>query len=577
LLPPPFVNTLANIVSAKEHMTPHGPTAIGSGAWPFLEAQKLIERVKTLAPAKDFVLFETGYGPSGLPHIGTFGEIVRTSMVRRALAEISDLKSELIAFSDDMDGLRKVPDNVPNPDSLKPYLGGRIGSDGLEHGGTPLTSIPDPFGCCSSFGHHNNARLRAFLDEFGFAYSFLSATECYRSGRFDAALRSVLEHYDEITDIVLPTLGGMRPERARHYSPFLPLSPRSGKVLHAPAVEVKPGEGSIVFRDEFGQPFETKVTGGRCKLQWRVDWAMRWYALGVDYEMSGKDLIDSVRLAGAIARVLGAKPPEGFTYELFLDEKGEKISKSKGNGLSLEQWLAYGPKESLSLFMFQRPRQARRLYFDAIPRATDEYLDWLEKYPAQSALERYANPVWHVHAGQPPEPTSPLRFGMLLNLASVCNAEDASLLWGFIGRYAPGARPENQPMLAELAHKAVAFYRDFVRPAKRYRLPDARERAALEDLARTLAALAPDAEDETIQSEIYEIGKRRGFANLRDWFKALYEVLLGQSEGPRMGTFIALYGIKETRRLIARALAGEDLSGAKAQAGGPAPAIGSPR
>jgi lysyl-tRNA synthetase class 1 len=530
-------------------MTTKADIALASNAWPFQEAQKLVERLRAgqaaaAAPAKGFVLFETGYGPSGLPHIGTFGEVARTSMVRRAFAELSGLPTRLYAFSDDMDGLRKVPDNVPNQDLLRRHLG------------QPLTRVPDPFGCCASFGEHNNARLRAFLDAFGFDYDFQSATEWYKSGRFDTTLLQVLAHYDEIMAIMLPSL---RAERQATYSAFLPICPRSGRVLQVPVVAHDAAAGTITYEDD-GRRVEVPVTGGHCKLQWKVDWAMRWAALGVDYEMSGKDLIDSVRLSGQICRALGAAPPEGFTYELFLDEKGEKISKSRGNGLTIEEWLTYASPESLSLFMYQRPRQAKRLYFDVIPRTVDDYLAFLAKYREEDQAKRHANPVWHVHGGAPPAEEMPISFAMLLNLASVCHAEESAVLWGFIARYVPGATPANHPLLDRLVGYALAYFRDFVKPAKRYRAPSETERAALADLLAMLEGLAPGAGPEAIQTEVYEIGKRHGFANLRDWFKALYEILLGQEQGPRMGSFIALYGPAETAALVRRALAGEDLA-----------------
>ncbi|MGE3931607.1 MAG: lysine--tRNA ligase [Rhodospirillaceae bacterium] len=515
--------------------------ALAAKSWPFEEARKLLERTGGRAPDKGYVLFETGYGPSGLPHIGTFGEVVRTSMVRHAFTALSDIPTRLFAFSDDMDGLRRVPDNVPNKDMVAQHLG------------KPLTAIPDPFGTHESFGHHNNARLRAFLDGFGFDYEFQSATDCYKAGRFDAALRRVLERYDEVIAVILPTLG---PERRATYSPFLPVCPRTGRVLQVPVVERNVDAGTIVYRDEDGSLVETPVTGGRCKLQWKADWAMRWYALAVDYEMSGKDLIDSVKLSSRICSILGGTPPEGFTYELFLDDKGEKISKSKGNGLSVEEWLTYAPPESLALFMFNAPRKAKRLYFDAIPRQVDDYLDWLAKFEAQDAAQRLDNPAWHIHAGSPPAPERHVTFGLLLNLASVCNSEDKAVLWGFITRYAPDATPASAPILDRLVGYAVAYYRDFVKPAKHYRAPTEAERAALVDLAATLAALPADATAEAIQNEVYEVGKRHAFTNLRDWFKALYETLLGQAEGPRMGSFIALYGKAETEALIRRTLAG---------------------
>jgi lysyl-tRNA synthetase class 1 len=522
--------------------------AFKARAWPFEEARKLLARCQGAVPAKGYVLFETGYGPSGLPHIGTFGEVARTTMVRQAFRRLSDIPSRLFAFSDDMDGLRKVPDNVPNQEMLARHLG------------KPLTAVPDPFGSHESFGAHNNARLRAFLDAFGFDYEFKSATECYRSGIFDETLLAVLRHYGEVMSVVLPTLGA---ERRATYSPFLPVSPRSGVVLQVPMAETRPDAGTVVYRDpETGTLVETPVTGGACKLQWKADWGMRWAALGVDYEMSGKDLIDSVKLSSQIARILGARPPEGFTYELFLDENGEKISKSRGNGLTIEEWLAYAPPESLSLFMYQKPRAAKRLYFDVIPKQVDDYLDLLEAYPSLGEAERLESPAWHIHDGAPPATRMPFRFGLLLNLASVCHSEDRAVIWGFISRYAPGTAPATHPILDRLVGYALAYYRDFVKPTRRFRAPSPQERAALEELLASLDRLPQGADAEAIQTEIYEIGKRHGFANLRDWFRALYEVLLGQSQGPRMGSFVALYGVPETAALLRRALQGEDLSAA---------------
>jgi len=517
-------------------------------AWPFVEARKLVDRLAGAAPEKGYVLFQTGYGPSGLPHIGTFGEVVRTTMVRQAFRRLSDVPSRLFCFSDDMDGLRKVPDNIPNKELVAAHLG------------KPLTRIPDPFGTHESFGAHNNARLRSFLDTFGFDYEFKSSTELYASGAFDQALLQVLACYDEIMAIMLPTLG---PERRATYSPFLPVCPSSGRVLQVPVVERDQAAGTIVYRDEGGARVEVPVTGGHCKLQWKPDWAMRWYALGVDYEMSGKDLIESVKAGNRIVKVLGGRPPEGFNYELFLDEAGEKISKSRGNGLTVEEWLAYAPPESLALFMYHKPRAAKRLYFDVIPRAVDDYLAFLERYNqgANSAGDM-ESPAWHIHDGAPPDEGSPLAFALLLNLASVCNSEDPAVLWGFISRYAAGASPESEPLLARLIDHAIAYYRDFVKPAKRYRGPDEVERAALEDLLGELKALPDEAGGEAIQTQVYEVGKRHPLPDLRSWFRALYEILLGQSQGPRMGSFIALYGLEETIQLIERALAGEDLSAA---------------
>ena len=514
-----------------------------SKAWPFEEARKVLSRLKRIPKPTGAIIFETGYGPSGLPHIGTFGEVARTTMVRHAFRVLTEDKipTRLICFSDDMDGLRKVPDNIPNKEMV------------TEHLGKPLTQVPDPFGDHPSFGHHNNARLKAFLDTFGFDYEFLSATECYTSGRFDATLLKVLQHYDAVRDVILPTLG---PERRATYSPFLPISPTTGKVLQVPIVDRDLSSGSIVYKDpDTGRLTQVPVTMGHCKLQWKADWAMRWAALGVDYEMAGKDLIDSVRLSGHICRILGAQQPEGFIYELFLDERGEKISKSRGNGLTIEEWLTYASPESLSLYMYQSPRKARRLYFDVIPRAVDEYVGHLAAYPKEESAAKLMNPVWHIHQGEPPKAELPISFALLLNLASASNSEDAEVLWGFIRRYAPDATPDQHPLLDQLVGYAIRYFHDFVKPSKSYRPPSAKERLALLDLDQRLAKLPKDATAEEIQTEVYAVGKEHGFEPLRDWFTALYEVLLGQTQGPRFGSFVELYGIVETRALIATALA----------------------
>ncbi|CCQ72095.1 lysine--tRNA ligase [Magnetospira sp. QH-2] len=521
-----------------------------SNAWPFAEARQLAKRIGGSVPDKGYVLFETGYGPSGLPHIGTFGEVARTTMVRQAFEALTGLPTKLIAFSDDMDGLRKVPDNLPNKELLEPYLG------------KPLTQVPDPFGTHESFGHHNNARLRAFLDHFGFTYEFKSSTTAYQAGEFDETLLKMLANYDAVMKVILPTLGE---ERRATYSPFLPVCPRTGVVLQVPMLERDPEAGTIVYADpETGEKVETPVTGGHCKLQWKPDWAMRWAALQVDYEMSGKDLIDSVKLSSKICRILGGKPPEGFTYELFLDDRGEKISKSKGNGLAVEEWLAYAPPESLSLFMFQKPKTAKRLFFDVIPKNVDEYLTFVERFANLAPNKQIDNPAWHIHGGNPPHEEAHLSYNILLNLASVCHSEDPAVLWHYIARYAPSATPETAPMLNKLVSYAINYYRDFIKPNKQYRPATEAEKTALSELAGLLEQLPADAPAEDLQGQVYEVGKAHPdtFADLKSWFKALYQILLGQDQGPRMGSFIALYGKDETVALINRAVAGEDLGGA---------------
>jgi lysyl-tRNA synthetase class 1 len=527
-----------------------------SNAWPFEEARKIVARLNKTP--KDVVTFETGYGPSGLPHIGTFGEVARTTMVRHAFRVLTgdSIKTRLISFSDDMDGLRKVPDNVPNRDMLASHLG------------KPLTQVPDPFSNeYPSFGAANNARLRAFLDRFGFAYEFASSTDFYCSGRFDETLLRMLAAYDSVMEIILPTLG---PERRATYSPFLPISPRTGIVLQVPMVERNVAKGTVVYVDpDTNEKVETPVTGGHVKCQWKADWALRWVALGIDYEMAGKDLIDSVKLSGEICRALGANPPEGFNYELFLDDKGQKISKSKGNGLTIDEWLRYASPESLSLFMYREPKAAKRLYFDVIPRHVDEYQQYLDAYQRQDGKQRLSNPVWHIHSGNPPKLDMPIAFAMLLTLVSSSNAENAETLWGFIGRYRPGVTAQTHPHLDALVSYAIHYYRDFVLPAKTFREPSEVERAALSDLRDALAQLPAHANAQEIQDVVYEIGRREPFLDKSgkgktkdgkpgvslEWFNMLYQVLLGQEKGPRFGSFAAVYGLQNTVEMIDGALA----------------------
>ncbi len=512
-----------------------------SKAWPYEEARKLIKRWPDGKPEGAPMLFETGYGPSGLPHIGTFNEVLRTTMVRRAYEELTGGATRLIAFSDDMDGLRKVPDNIPNGDMLR------------EHLGKPLTQVPDPFGTHDSFAAHNNALLRKFLDRFGFNYEFVSSTEYYASGRFDDAIRNVLRRWDDILGVMLPTL---REERRLTYSPLLPISPTSGVVLQVPVTVIDADAGTIAFTDEDGRQITQSALGGKAKLQWKVDWAMRWVALGVDYEMAGKDLIDSTIQSGKIARILGACPPEGFNYEMFLDEKGEKISKSKGNGLSLDQWLTYGSEESLSFFAYREPKKAKSLHVGVIPRAVDDYYTFRANYADQPIEQKLGNPVHHIHAGKVPGASLPLTFGLLLNLASLPGVSDKDTAWKFVQRYAPGTAPEINPELDNLIGLAVNYARDYVAPTLKRRAPVAHEVDALRELDAALATLDPATPADEIQTLVFEIGKRHDFESLRHWFQVLYEILLGSSQGPRMGSFISLYGIVNMRGLIAEALDG---------------------
>ena len=510
-------------------------------AWPFAEARALAARMERTG-AKDTVLFETGYGPSGLPHIGTFGEVVRTTMVRHAYETLTGQATNLVCFSDDMDGFRKVPSNIPNQKMMANYID------------MPLTKVPDPFGTAPSYGMHNNLRLQAFLDGFGFEYEFKSSTECYTNGDFDTTLIRVLENYDAIMAIMLPTLGL---ERQATYSPFFPICPDTGRVLQAKVVGQNPAAGTISYIDPAtGDIRDIEVTGGKCKLQWKCDWAMRWVALGVDYEMSGKDLIDSVTQSSKIARALGTTPPAGLSYELFLDANGEKISKSKGNGLSVEDWLRYGSPESLALFMYGQPKRAKRLHFDVIPKTVDEYYQHLGKISSQEDDALLENPVWHIHSGPPSLSVLPVSFTLLLNLAAVCHAEAPAIVWGYVTDYAPDVSPTSHPELDRMIGYAVNYYQDLVRPQKIYRLPNETEQSHLQALKHALADLPDHASGEDIQSVVYAVGKAAKYENLRDWFKCLYEVLLGQTEGPRMGSFFALYGRDKSVQLIDDALAG---------------------
>jgi len=507
-------------------------------SWPFEEARKLDQRLARIGH-DGVVLFETGYGPSGPPHIGTFGEVARTTMVRRAFELMTGRQTRLIAFSDDMDGMRKFPPQAPNQEMLSRYLQ------------QPLTSVPDPWGTHKSFAHHNNASLCAFLDQFGFDYEFVSSTECYRSGTFDETLIRVLERYDALMEIMLPSLGD---ERKETYSPILPISPKTGRVLYVPLIERDAATGEIVFDDEDGERIKMPVTGGRTKLQWKADWAGRWFALGVDYEMAGEDLTESVRLSNRIVKALGGEPPAGFNYQLFVDETGKKISKTKGNGISIEEWLTYASPESLSLFMFQNPKAAKKLYFDVIPKTLDEYWQHIEKYSAQDGAKALDNPAWHIHNGAPPEKAPPVSFAMMLTLVSAVGG-DIEVLKGFIRKYRPGAGADELAAADALTGYAARYYERFVAPTRKFRAPTGQERAALSTLAATLREIGDGAEEDVYQTATFDAGKAGGYEkNLRDWFGAIYEVVFGTTDGPRMGPFAKIYGAGPTARLIEDAL-----------------------
>ena len=506
-----------------------------TSSWPFVEARKLLKERQKIYEKNGKITLQTGYGPSGLPHIGTFAEVARTTMMVNAIKEFVDIPTEIITFSDDMDGLRKVPENIPNKEILEKNL----------H--KPLTSIPDPFNKFKSFGEHNNEMLKSFLNKFNFKYNFKSSTETYKKGIFNETLYLVLENYEKIMEIILPTLGI---ERQKTYSPFLPICPDTGKVLEVPLIEVKKKEGIIVYQKD-NKKIETEIINGKCKLEWKVDWAMRWYTFDVDYEMYGKDLIESAILSSKICKVLGKKSPNGFAYELFLDEKGEKISKSKGNGITIEQWLRYASPESLSLYMYQNPKRAKKLYADVVPKAVDEYLTLIDKFEGQDIQQKLLNPVWHIHNGNPPKEKSIMPFSVLLNLVGTSNAVEKEVLWKFIKKYKKEINPLDHPILDSLVEYALRYFKDIVQPSKKYRKANEKEKKALQDLVNRLKSCKSEMDPESLQTIVYSVGKDNGYSNnLREWFKVIYEIIFGDSDGPRMGFFISFFGIKETIELI---------------------------
>lgn len=533
-------------------------------AWPFQEAQKLVEKINREEAAgnrkHDYVLFETGYGPSGLPHIGTFAEVARTTWVRHAFEELSDRPTRLFAFSDDMDGLRSVPDNIPNKKMLQGHLG------------KPLCEIPDPFEEEESFSGYMNAKLRSFLDQFGFDYEFKSSKDQYRGGVFNDGLVQILENYEGVRDIILPTLGQKKGDGAdrSNWSPFMPVCTNCGKVYTTSVAEVHPADGEITFRCD--QPFRDKngneiescghseripVTDGRVKVGWKVDWALRWYVFGVDYEMYGKDLIESAELSSKLVRLIGGEPPAGFFYEMFLDENGQKISKSKGNGLEIEEWLEYGPIESLSWFILQNPTKARKLHFDVIPRSVDDYLDDRAKLGNSEGDELYENSAWFIHHDQLVEGNTVdyeagVSYSMLLNLVSVLNTDDKEIVWNYVRRYEPDA-DKNPEIMDDMIDRALAYYREFVAPTKVYELPSDEMMPAVNALMEFLEGYEGD-DAEEIQSATYSAGKDSG-VKLGKWFATMYKLLLGQDRGPRLGTFIKLYGVDETLELLREKLA----------------------
>ena len=503
-------------------------------AWPFTEAQKILKKIENNRE-KININFETGYGPSGVPHIGTFAEVLRTNMVRNALKKINNCQSKLITFSDDLDALKKVPEDYPFPEKLSKYIN------------FPLSSIPDFTGKYASYADRNNNLLKEFLNQFNFDYEFISSTEKYKSGDFDQCLLKILENYENISNIILPTL---RKERRESYSPFLPICKETGKVLEVSITLVSKEDGIIAYRNHNNKLVETLVTKGNCKLQWKVDWAMRWSALDIDYEMYGKDLIPSFELSKQIAAYINKKVPINMSYELFLDQNGEKISKSKGNGLSIEEWMMYGTKESLALFMYQNPRRAKRLYFDCIPKSMDEYkknhAGFFHKEHAQPE-----SPIWHIHEGFIPNYTYPIEFSNLINLVTALNTSDKDTIYNFCLLYIKRKlKQEEQNDLRLIIKLAINYFQNFILPRLKKRKPIQIEKEAIFNLIREIRKSKTELSSEEYQSLIYKYGKQIYPESLRSWFLSLYQILFGSENGPRLGSLFYLYKKEKVIKIL---------------------------
>ena len=512
-------------------------------SWPFKEAERIIkarERTQANGPA----LFQTGFGPSGLPHIGTFAEVARTTWVRRAFEYLSGEETRLYAFCDDQDGLRKVPDNLPNQEMLQANLG------------KPLCDIPDPYGCCESFSHHMIGNLERFLDTFEFDYTLKRSSDAYRSGEFNNGLAILLDKVEDVLDIILPT---MKEENRAAWSPFFPRCETCGRVNTTRVTAYNKSEKTIDYTCDIdlgnvagcGHAGTSSVLGGASKMGWKIDWALRWYCYGVDYEMYGKDLIPSAELSAKIVRLMGGRPPQGLFYELFLDEMGEKISKSKGNGVSIEQWLEYAPIDSLAHFIFREPRQAKKLFFNMIPKTMDEYLDHLRKYPSVADEKKPDTPLWHIHnrGRQVPSYNSSINFSTVNNLVSALGNPTRDLLISYLARY--DEKSTTYPDVIDgLIEKGLKFYEDHILPTKQYRTPTATERPLFEQLAETLKSLGIEEKTEKeLQGLVFDIA-RDNDTDPKTFFAAIYQVLLGQERGPRFGTFAKLVGIERVLSLI---------------------------
>ena len=507
--------------------------------WPFIEAQRIIDRLGKIG--KTSVTAETGYGPSGLPHIGTFGEVARTSFVLQALKTLAPrIDSRIIAFSDDMDGLREVPRNLPNAEMLK------------EHLGKPLTSIPDPFGKEKSFAHYMNHRLREFLDSFGFEYTFASSTEQYASGVFDEGLRRVMAHYEPISELFKATIAE---EKRAAWSPFFPVCENCGRVYSTRVTALDRDNFTVSYACDAplsgkyaacGHIGTASILSGGCKLGWKVDWALRWYSLGIDYEMHGEDLLESARLSSKIVKIIGGEPPELFKYELFLDEKGKKISKKIGNGISIEQWLRFAPVDSLLYIMYMKPQQAKKMGLTILPEIVDQYLELVAGY--DGAEDSPVPFITRLSKGGHADKLGSQKivtYSLIIELILALNHDDPRMVRDYLLKYQPDIAG-NVAYYESLIVNALAYYREVLLPGRTAESADHQLDAAIvvlrDELARRAAAgTEPDADE--LQTAVFQVAKDRD-VKMKDWFRTLYRVFLGQSQGPRIGSFIALLGYR---------------------------------
>lgn len=494
-----------------------------SKAWPVVEANKVIERVKALK--KQIATFETGYGPSGLPHLGTICEVIRTSMVKKAYDILHPvIPSRLLAFVDDMDGLRKVPGNVPQADMLAGYLN------------YPLTQVPDPFGQEKSFADYNAKRFEHLLDQYGYlsGIEVKRAHQEYKSGRFNFALLDILKHHIPILEIMKEHL---REERFSTYSPFLPISPVTGKILQVAMTKYTPS--TITFQAEDKQEYTTPVVDGYCKLQWKPDLGMRWYALGVDYEIYGKDLESSVEIASKICQLLGNPAPLGFQYEHFLAPDGSRVSKSKGNeSVTVQAWLNYTPKGTLEHFIFQNPRRAKRLRIHDIPNYVEAFLEELSQFDSMSTQEQYESAIFYIN--HKPNPTN-ISFKLALSIACATHIQSEQELIQRLNISTDDA------LGLSVARCAFAFFQDCIKANLKIEPMPTTMHVAVNDLIAKLKTVSIDADN--IQNAFFTTAKEHNIP-FKDWFTALYKALLGAEQGPKLGSFCVNYGVEKVINLL---------------------------